>query len=129
MTIAMYCVFAAALLLMVSKLPVGYFQIQAGGYNNKDPRAQQAALEGAGKRALAAHQNAFEAFPIFAVGVILAQMGEATQGTVDTLALVFIVARVLFQICYLKNWATPRSLVWFVGFVSSLALMLSPAWA
>ncbi|MGB2427469.1 MAG: MAPEG family protein [Alteromonas sp.] len=44
----------------------------AGGYDNKYPREQQARLTGFGTGTLAAHQNAFESLLIFSIATLLA---------------------------------------------------------
>lgn len=51
--------------------PVARAMAEEGGgrYDNHHPRAQQARLTGFGARALAAHLNSIEAFPLFAAGV------------------------------------------------------------
>lgn len=87
--------------------------LREGG--NNDPRAYAATLDGRRKRAHNAHLNGFEAFPAFAAAVLLAEHAGAPQGTVDTLALVFVAARVLHGVLYIADQATLRSLVWSVG--------------
>lgn len=125
MTIAVGSVIFAALMIMFSKIPVGIAQGRSeGGYDNNNPRDQQAQLSGFGQRALAAHQNTIEAFPLFAAGVVLALWAEAPMETVNMLCIAFAVSRVAYVICYLLDIATVRSLIWFVGFVSSLWLMV-----
>ena len=55
MSTVLWCLFIAGLLHVVSKAPLAVAQSQSpGGYDNHNPRDQQAALEGWGKRALAA---------------------------------------------------------------------------
>jgi len=110
-------------------MPLARAQLQSSeGYNNNNPRDQQEALDGWGKRALAAHQNQIESFPLFAAGILVATVSGVTSSVVTYLAIAFIVARVVYLYCYLKNIATVRSLVWCVGLFSSLALLCSPAW-
>jgi len=124
MTLVISCIIFAALLPMMTKAPLGYFQTQQpGGYDNRHPRAQQQALTGAGQRALAAHQNAFEAFPPFAVGVLLALWAQAPIGQVQVLCLVHIAARIAYPILYLADIDKLRSLSWGVGMVASIWLM------
>jgi uncharacterized MAPEG superfamily protein len=130
MSIAFWCLFVAGLFHIISKVPLSKAQAECeGGYDNANPRGQQEALTGWGRRALAMHQNQIESFPLFAVGVLVAHIGGVPAETSDMLAGVYILFRVLFFVAYLKNWSTPRSLCWAVGFFSSLALMCSPAWA
>ena len=130
MSIALWCLFLAGLLHVISKAPLGKAQADsAQGYDNNNPREQQAALDGWGKRALAAHQNQIESFPLFAAGILVATVSEVGSSAIDCLAIAYIVARVGYMFCYLKDLSTLRSLVWSVGLLASLALLCSPAWA
>ncbi|TLU67230.1 MAPEG family protein [Thalassotalea litorea] len=129
MTIELWCLFIAGLLHALSKAPLVKAQAQcAGGYDNKNPREQQAALSGWGKRALAGHQNQIESFPLFAAGVLVASVSDVTSSLVSILAIAYVIARVLFLVLYIKNIATIRSIAWAIGYLSSLALLCSPAW-
>ncbi|MCL6272204.1 MAPEG family protein [Sansalvadorimonas sp. 2012CJ34-2] len=110
MTIAYWCVLAAALMPLIW---TGAAKTSKPGYNNKRPREFLASLEGYGARANAAQLNSFEAFPLFAAGVIIAhQIGVMDQTLIDTLAMAFISLRLLFGILYLVNWHWLRSLAW-----------------
>ncbi|MBD9565941.1 MAPEG family protein [Pseudomonas sp. PDM09] len=126
MSIPFWCVFISALLIFLAKIPVAKAMNEQGGYNNHLPRQQQAQLTGFGARALAAHQNSFEAFMIFAVGVLMAHTTQTAGWLIDTLAIVFVIARIIYLLCYWADLAWQRSLVWFVGLVCSLLLMISP---
>jgi uncharacterized MAPEG superfamily protein len=126
MSIPFWCVFISALLIFVAKIPVAKAMNEQGGYNNHLPRQQQAQLTGFGARALAAHQNSFEAFLLFAVGVLMAHTTQTAGWLIDTLAIIFVITRILYLLCYWADLAWQRSLVWFVGLVCSLLLMISP---
>lgn len=126
MSIPFWCVFISALLIFVAKIPVAKAMNEQGGYNNHLPRQQQAQLTGFGARALAAHQNSFEAFMIFAVGVLMAHTTQTAGWLIDTLAIIFVITRIIYLLCYWGDLAWQRSLVWFVGLVCSLLLMISP---
>ncbi|KNH20846.1 membrane protein [Pseudomonas syringae] len=126
MSIPFWCVFISALLIYVAKIPVAKAMNEQGGYDNHLPRQQQAQLTGFGARALAAHQNSFEAFLLFAVGVLMAHTTQTTGWLIDTLAIIFVIARIIYLLCYWADLAWQRSLVWFVGLVCSLLLMISP---
>jgi uncharacterized MAPEG superfamily protein len=130
MSIALWCLFLAGLLHVLSKTPLFRAQRKSPqGYDNHHPREQQAALEGVGKRALAAHQNQIESFPIFAAGILIATATGMVSSAIDYLAVAYIASRVAYVYYYLKDMPTLRTLVWGVGFISSLALLCSPAWA
>lgn len=116
MTVALWCVLIAIFLpplcALTAKLSSGKFRM---GHNH-DPRAFLEKLEGLPRRAHAAQQNGYEAFPAFAAAVLIADLvGNAEQVTQDVLAVLYITSRLLYIICYLADWATLRSLVWFAG--------------
>ncbi len=123
MTIAYWCVLAAGLL---PYLTVGIAK-WSKRYDNRNPRDYEATLEGRRKRAYFAHLNGFEVFPLFAAGVIIAQQLHAAQSVIDSLALTFIVARLVYIGFYLADKATLRSLAWVVGMGCSIALIVVAA--
>lgn len=123
MTTLIVCLFIAALLPYLAKVPVAYAMQKAGGYDNNHPRAQQNALTGFGARALAAHQNAFESMIIFAPAILLAITTNTTGDTIVNLAIVHVIARILFNVLYLYNISTLRSLVWSVATIASFSII------
>ena len=128
MTFPLWCLFVAALLLVLTKVPVAIAMARSSkvGYDNRYPRLQQLALTGWGARAMAAHANMFEAFPLFAAGVLVAQVTGSSGEAINLMAGLFVLSRVLYSLFYLMNWHLLRSLVWGVGFICSLGLLLSP---
>lgn len=130
MSVPLWSLFVAALLLVLTKFPVAVAQARSGkGYDNAHPRAQQAALTGWGARALASHQNMIEGFPLFAAGVLVVLVTGTSGSLANLLCLLFIGCRVAYSVFYLMNLATLRSLVWIVGFICCLGLLLVPALA
>jgi len=126
MSIPIWCVFITALLIYIARMPVGKAMKEQGGYNNHLPRQQQAQLTGYGARALAAHQNTIEAFMLFAVGVLMAHTTQRAGWLIVTLAIIFVIARIIYLWFYLADLPKLRSLAWVVGIVCSLLLMISP---
>lgn len=119
MTIAYWC------LLVAGVLPYLSAAIAKGGtkFDNNNPRDWLAKQEGWRKRANAAQSNAFESFPFFAAGVIVAVLRHAPQGRIDTLAAAFVVVRVAYLGLYLADLAPLRSLCWLAGFGCTVALL------
>ncbi|EIK98588.1 hypothetical protein PMM47T1_01080 [Pseudomonas sp. M47T1] len=116
MTVAFWCVLIAMVLPFVCTSIAKFSGGKFGPRQNHDPRTFLEKLEGFPRRAHAAQQNSFEAFPAFAAAVIIAYIcHNAQQVTMDVLAVMFITSRLLYIICYLADWAMLRSLVWFVG--------------
>jgi uncharacterized MAPEG superfamily protein len=122
MTTAIYCVLAAGLMPI---LWTGVAKARGPRYNNFNVRLWQSNLEGLAQRAHAAHLNSFEAFPLFAAAVIIAQMTGADQGRVDLLALSFIGLRLLYGILYIANQAMLRSLVWMAALACTLMIFVA----
>lgn len=122
MTIAYWCVLAAALLPWVS---VAIAKYGAERYNNRYPRAWLDKQQGFRARAAAAHLNAFEAFPFFAAAVIIAHLTQVPQSRLDNLALSFVAARIAYLACYLADWHQARSIVWLLGLLACIAIFVS----
>ena len=121
MTTAYWCVLAAGLLPYVATISA-----KAGArFDNRMPRAWLAAQTGWRARANAAQQNSFEAFPLFAVAVLVAHQTGAAQARVDLLAEVFVAARVAYVVTYVADFALLRSIVWFAGIASAVAIFVA----
>jgi uncharacterized MAPEG superfamily protein len=122
MTIAFWCVLVAALMPYVASSVA-----KAGGerYDNRDPRRWLEQQQGFRARANAAQANSFEAFPFFAAAVIVAHLTQAPQDRVDALAVIFVVARAAYSVCYLADWHWARSIVWTIGFVATITIFVT----
>lgn len=125
-TVANLCILAACALPIVcagiAKRSGFGRRRKDGGYDNHDPRAWLARQSGLARRADAAQQNGFEALPLFIAGVLVAQQGGAAQGTVDALAIAFVITRIVYIAMYLGDRQLARSAVWCVGVGLSVAL-------
>ena len=125
MSIAYWCILIAAVLPYAW---VAFAKSGGAAYNNKDPRGWLAKQDSYRVRnANGAHLNAFEAFPAFAAGVLMAQLAGVDPARVSMLAIAFIVFRVLHGIFYLTGIHRLRSLAWMGGLACVLGLMGSAA--
>jgi len=121
MSISYWCILIAAALPYVW---IGFAKSGAAGYNNKDPRGWIAKQDSHRVRnANGAHLNAFEAFPAFAAGVLMAQFAEVDPSRISMLAIAFIALRILHGLFYLTGTQALRSVVWLGGFACVLGLM------
>jgi uncharacterized MAPEG superfamily protein len=128
MTVAFWCLLVACLLPIITAWVCGYFRAkQLGSVDNKHPRAQYVQLEGAGARAFAAQQNAWEALPIFTAAVLVASISGVAPAQSATPALVFIAARILYPIFYIANKDLLRSLAFIVGLGACISLFIMAA--
>lgn len=106
---------------------VGVAKASARGYDNRDPRGWIARQGGVTLRANAAQLNAFEAYPPFAVAMLLGLWANADIDRLGWLGLAFIAARIAHGVFYVMNLAALRSLAWFGG-VIVVGLLFHAAW-
>ncbi len=121
MTTAFWCVLAAALL---PYLATTIAKVGGERFSNRNPRGWLERQQGFRKRADNAQLNSFEAFPFFAAAVIIAHLAHAPQDRVDVVAVIFVLARLGYLICYLADWHWVRSLVWLIGWLACLTIFL-----
>jgi uncharacterized MAPEG superfamily protein len=124
MTIAFWCVLVAALLPYVA---TGVAKAGGERFSNRYPRRWLDQQQGLRARAHAAQGNGFEAFPLFAVAVIVAHLTGAPQERIDVLAVLFVLARIAYLVCYLADWHWARSVVWLFGLLAALTIFVSGA--
>jgi uncharacterized MAPEG superfamily protein len=130
MILAYWCVLIAGILPLLCTYAAKFGAKGEGPatkYDNHEPRAWLARQTGLRARANAAQANSFEAFPFFAVGVVIAVAQHVPIAPIDILAVVFVVARVLYIACYLGDLPRLRSPIWAVGFAASVGLYLYAA--
>ena len=116
---------AIASLLVAGLMPIVCAGIAKAGkrnYDNHNPREWLAQQTGYRARANAAQGNCFEAFPFYAIGILVAMHAQVPQERIDIYAGVFIAARVAYIACYVMDQHKLRSLAWFIGFLCTLGL-------
>jgi len=123
MPIAYWCVLIAALLPIVL---VSYAKIGVES-DNRYPREEYDNLPPAKRRAYAAHQNAYENFPFFAVAVIVAMTLGAAPATVNMLAMAYVAVRVIHGLLYINNIPAMRSAAFTLGLIINVAIFVLPA--
>ena len=119
-----------ASLLFAGAMPWICAGIAKGGqknYDNHNPREWLAKQTGYRARANAAQANCFEAFPMDAVGVLLAMLSDIEADQLEMWAGLFIAARVAYVAFYVMDKDKLRSLAWLVGVVSTVALYVLSA--
>lgn len=122
MEILLVCLFIILLLAFVTKFPLGYAQAKTGKYDNSLPRQQQSSLSGFGARALAGHQNAFEALIFFSTAVFAVIISNSINHIAELSAIIFVIARLFYQLFYLIDKAKLRTLSWLIGFAATIVI-------
>lgn len=127
MTIAYWCI----LLSVFIPLGCAYYGKLRGGFQRRDnanPRAFWASTEGVAARANAAQANSHEIFAPFAAAVLIAHAtGQASQGWVDALAVLFVLSRIGYCVAYVADQSSLRSLLWVVGLLCIMGLFVAAA--
>jgi uncharacterized MAPEG superfamily protein len=129
MTIAYWCVLAAALLpyactYLAKSGGFGKPRSQ-GGFDNDDPRGWLAKQTDWHARANAAQANSFEALPLFIGAVLIAHQLAAPQVLVDVLAVLFVTLRVMYIAMYVAGLSTVRSAIWALALLVNVGIFLS----
>lgn len=124
------CILAAAALpyafLVLSGVPSSSLPSRWDrAYDNHDPRASLARLQGFRKRAHYAQLNGHEAFAPFAIGMLCAQWVNVAPGTIRSLGVGFVLIRLLYGALYVVDRPTLRSAVWGLGILDVLALYVT----
>ncbi len=130
--ILLYCVAAAAALVYLPFLVVGYARVSVG-YDMGAPRAMFDKLPPYGQRATWAHQNSFESFTLFAAAALMAYVTGQDSSLAIGAAIAYIIARLFYSIFYIFNIPVARSLMFAIGslciatlFVLSILSATSP---
>ena len=125
MTIAEWCVFGTLMLYLLTIAPIKWIGFRR--FDNSRPRDPAFYDDPIAARALGAHQNGIEAFPFFAVAVLLAEFRAGPQRLIDELAVLFLIVRIAYVFTYLGDRPTLRSILWNIGFAINLAIFFMPA--
>lgn len=123
MPLAYWCVLIAALLpYALAK----YAKLGAPS-DNRYPREDYENFPPKHRRAYAAHQNAFESFPFFAVAVVIALSLNAPIYAVNVLAVIYVLLRIAHALLYIFNQPLARSLVFAAAMAVNVAIFVLPA--
>ena len=124
MTVAEYCVFGALMLYLLTIAAVKWAGHRR--FDNARPRDPDFYQDPIRARALGAHQNGIEAFPFFAVAVLLAEFRLGPLRLIDELAVLFLIVRIAYVLTYLGNRPTLRSILWTIGFAINVVIFFLP---
>jgi uncharacterized MAPEG superfamily protein len=125
MTVAEWCVFGTLMLSLLTIASVKWISFRR--FDNSKPRDPAFYEDPIRARALGAHQNGIEAFPFFAVAVLLAEFRLGPLRLIDELAVLFLIVRIAYVFTYLGNRPTLRSILWSLGFAINVAIFFLPA--
>lgn len=76
-------------------------------------------------RLFRALNNHFEGLILFTIAVVVITLGDKGTGLSAICAWTYLGARILYIPAYYFGWTPWRSLIWFVGFLSTILMILS----
>ncbi|GAB4265671.1 MAG: MAPEG family protein [Pararhodobacter sp.] len=100
-------------------------QMQVGTRYAASPRDTPRQLTGMAGRAQRALTNHFEGLILFTIAVLVVTLADQSTTVTQTAAWCYLGARVLYVPAYLYGWVPGRSLIWFVGFLATLAMLVA----
>ncbi|HEY9876327.1 MAG TPA: MAPEG family protein [Candidatus Obscuribacterales bacterium] len=116
------CIAAAAVMIYVPFLVVGYARARIG-YDREAPRAMFDKLPPYAQRATWAHENSFETFMLFAAAALMAYVTGQNSSLAAQAAIAFVVARLFYSVFYILNVPLARSLMYGIGSLSTITLI------
>jgi uncharacterized MAPEG superfamily protein len=125
MTTAEWCLFGAVVLYLVTLAPAK--ALASREFDNARPRDPAFYADPLRARILGAHINGIETFPFFAAAVLLAELRQAPQASIDLLAAGFLLTRIAFVLAYVGDKATLRTILWNVAFFFNIGIFFLPA--
>ena len=99
---------------------------QVGPRYAMSPRDEPRQLTGAAGRLQRALINHFEGLILFTIAVVVVTLSDRSNAVTQMAAWVYLGARVLYVPAYVFGLSPWRSLIWFVGFLATLAMLVMP---
>lgn len=121
--VLLYGIAIAGVLVYLPFLVVAYQRIQIGAEALAAPRAMLDKLPAYAKRAAWAHQNAFEAFTLFAAAALMAYVTQVDSPIAIAAVATWLTARLFYSLFYILNIPLLRSLTFALGSLGTATLM------
>lgn len=99
---------------------------QVGPRYAMSPRDEPRQLTGTAGRLQRALTNHFEGLILFTIAVVVVTLSDRSNAITQMAAWVYLGARVLYVPAYVLGLSPWRSLIWFVGFLATFAMLVMP---
>ncbi|WP_425099842.1 MAPEG family protein [Tropicibacter sp. S64] len=99
-------------------------QMQVGTGYALSPRDTPRTLTGVAGRAQRAMNNHFEGLILFAIAALVITYADKATHSTGAVAVVYLIARVLYLPAYLFGLSPWRSYIWIVGFLATVYLLI-----
>lgn len=124
-SVLLIAIAVAVVWIYLPYIVVVYARVQVGFSKEMlaAPRATLDQIPDYGRRAMWAHQNTLEAFPIFAAAALMAYVTQVTSPVAGWAAIVWMVARLLYPVFYILNIPPLRAAMFATGSICSFTLI------
>lgn len=92
---------------------------------NAGPRDSQPEFSPMTGRLRRAVNNHFEALAFFTIAVVVVGMSGQNSAFTAWAAWIYLAARIIYIPAYAFGWSPWRSVIWAVGFIATIAIILS----
>ena len=99
-------------------------QRQVGSKYAASPRDTPIQLTGTAGRLQRAMNNHFESLILFSIAALVVTFADKGSTWSAIWSALYLIARVLYLPAYALGWTPWRSLIWFIGFVATTALLV-----
>ena len=89
------------------------------------PRDESREPVGVPARLFRAFNNHFEALILFTIAVVVVVLGNASSGFTIACAWAYLIARIVYIPLYAYGVPYARSVVWFIGFLATIAMLIA----
>lgn len=107
---------------IMASVSVYFRKQQLGKVDNTNPREQYAHLQGAGARAVAAQQNAWEALGVYSAALVSVAVSGVEVVHLEKAAIIVLIGRVLHGIFYLSDLDKLRTLSFTIAITACFYL-------
>ena len=118
---------ALAALLQAAQigLAAAVMNADVGAKWNAGPRDTQPEFSAMTGRLRRAVNNHFEGLILFTIAVVVVVTSDSGSGLTVFCAWTYLLARILYVPAYAFGWSPWRSVIWGVGFIATLAMIVS----
>ncbi len=98
---------------------------QVGPKAAMSPRDRKIELTGTAGRLQRALNNHFEGLILFTLAVVVVTLGDQSTPVTTACAWIYLAARIAYVPAYAFGLSPWRSLIWFVGFGATIAMLIA----
>ena len=99
-------------------------QRQVGRGYAMSPRDTPRTLTGVAGRLQRTMANSFEGLILFGIAVMAVTYSDTANGLTGAVAMLYLLARVLYLPAYVFGWTPWRSLIWVIGLCATVFLLV-----